>query len=82
MKALRFGLGARPVRQGASAPHFVLGQGEAAPPRRYRKTCRKDGQAAIDELRNAVQSLEIAIDGRFDKEKDVSEFDRRGQAGQ
>lgn len=28
----------------------------------------KTVKAAIDELRNAVQSLEIAIDGRFDKE--------------
>jgi hypothetical protein len=35
----------------------------------------KTVNAAIEELRNAIQSLEIAIDGRFDKEKDVSEFE-------
>ncbi|WEX76962.1 DUF4164 domain-containing protein [Sinorhizobium numidicum] len=35
----------------------------------------KTVKAAIEELRSAVQSLEIAIDGRFDKEKDVSEFE-------
>ncbi|ANK73805.1 DUF4164 domain-containing protein [Ensifer adhaerens] len=35
----------------------------------------KTVKAAIDELRNAVQSLENAIDGRFDRERDFSEFE-------
>ncbi len=35
----------------------------------------KTVKAAIDELRNAVQSLENAIDGRFDGERDFSEFE-------
>ncbi|KRD51367.1 MULTISPECIES: DUF4164 domain-containing protein [Sinorhizobium/Ensifer group] len=35
----------------------------------------KTVKAAIDELRNAVQSLENAIDGRFDRERDFGEFE-------
>ncbi|MCA1406074.1 DUF4164 domain-containing protein [Ensifer sp. IC3342] len=35
----------------------------------------KTVKAAIEELRNAIQSLEGAIDGRFDKERDLSEFE-------
>ena len=35
----------------------------------------KTVKAAIDELRNAVQSLEHAIDGRFDRERDFGEFE-------
>ncbi|HEV7319821.1 MAG TPA: DUF4164 domain-containing protein [Ensifer sp.] len=35
----------------------------------------KTVKAAIDELRNALQSLENAIDGRFDRERDFSEFE-------
>lgn len=35
----------------------------------------KTVKAAIEELQNAVQSLEIALDGRFDKERDVTEFE-------
>ncbi len=35
----------------------------------------KTVKAAIDALRNAVQSLENAIDGRFDRERDFSEFE-------
>ncbi|MCA1492431.1 MULTISPECIES: DUF4164 domain-containing protein [Sinorhizobium/Ensifer group] len=35
----------------------------------------KTVKAAIEELQNAVQSLEIALDGRFDKERDVGEFE-------
>ncbi|MCZ4091545.1 DUF4164 domain-containing protein [Sinorhizobium psoraleae] len=35
----------------------------------------KTVKAAIEELRNAVQSLEGAIDGRFDKERNLNEFE-------
>lgn len=35
----------------------------------------KTVKAAIDELKNAVQSLENAIDSRFDRERDLGEFE-------
>ncbi len=61
--------------QGARLLRFVLGRAGPFPREVSEDMPAKTVKAAIDELRNAVQSLEIAIDGRFDKERDVSEFE-------